>query len=1845
VIRPHRGASSGAHLEVDGVSLVSSIARHRKGVGSAVGVAALAAIPIVFAILHQGFPVTDVTLDAKDVWVTNGHSLQGGRLNRQIEELNGAVSGQVPDLDVAQDGSHVFLVEPSHGEISRIDPAYTDLVEPAKMPEGSHVSLGADTLAITAPDGRLWVIDVGNGLTVDPSQQPALKLGTGGQAVVTSSGAVVAISAKDQEIFRIPHPGTAATQRAAAVPRGAQLAAAGDRAVLFAPGSRTLERDDGSTIPLPTAAQQLQQTGDSDEVALATGEGLLLVHLGDGSVRAVSAGLAQAPSAGGAAQISRPVVVDGCAHGAWAGAQRYLLACGGAKPRAEDIDQATQGKRLVFRVNRDVVALNDLDTGNVWLLDDQMRLVDNWQQLTPPQQDDSTDGHQKASTQSFQDTLAQRTEINRPPIARDDDYGVRPGRTTVVPVLDNDTDPDGDVLTIPKLTSVPDTVGTIDVIDSGRALQFSPAPGATAASFRYTVDDGRGGVAEAAVTVRIVPETENTAPVAVRSAAISVQTGGTISYNLLADWRDPDGDDIYLDAATPASADQVRFTPDGLITFQSLGGQTGAKTVQFTVSDGRLQAAGTLEVDVQPSGKLGPVGTPDFAQAFRGKQIDLAPLVNDVSPDGGALTLLGVTETPSGATVAPNLQKGTVAFSSPTVGTYYFKYQLASGAASSVGLVRVDVLPDPDAPAPPIAVKDTAFLRAGEPTTVKVLLNDVSPDGKVLAVQSVDTTQTDPSVSVEVLSNAVVRISTSSALATQTQFRYTVSDGTRSSMAGVTVVPVPPIVNRQPPVAVDDRVLVRAGDIVSADVLANDFHPDQGRLILEPELADTSDKGDGLAFVGDGKVRYQAGKTPGERSVVYRITDQYGETATARVTFVVTAPDAKTDQDPVPGPLVARVFAGAKVPITVPLDGVDPDGDSVVSDGIQSPPQLGTIVGASTTGFVYQADDHAAGTDEFTYTVEDPYGRKGIGTIEIGVIPRPATAAPPNAVDDAVTMKPGRTATIQPLLNDSDPSGYSLQLAGISDVDSHLTATADRSKIVVVAPRSATGTYALRYTVSNQHGGQDTAFVQVKVTPDAPPVYPTALDVNVSAKTMVGRSSVAVPLAGSIANPAGRDESLEVSLAGANAGLGTVDQATQTVTVRPTDRRVAIAYTVTNPDDGLSATAFIVVPPKQTGQVVPPPYLNPKALPQYVDMNGTKEWKLSQLLVVPSKRPAILIDPGDITAPNSDGSPIAVGDDAIRFTPREGFRGQTTISFRVIDGSSADDPNGHSALISFPITVGDPDELDEPPTFAGLDLRVQPGEQPQTRDLRDATEHPSAKIDTSQFSYSGLTGATDEIRANLDGSRLAVSAPLGTQPGVQATLHVTIHYRSFTVPATIHVTVVSSDRPRTQANEDDAKGKRGVTDTVNVLANDTNPFPGQPLTLTDARIENGAQSGASISFSRDGEITVTPDTSFIGVVSVIYTVRDATKDPSRDATGRLQYTVRDVPGKPAAPTFVEGDRSITVQWQAPATNGEPIDHYTIACAGSGCPASTAVSGSAATATFTGLTNGSGYTFHVTAHNALGDGEISAASATATPFGAPSAPSTATIAPTNDGSGNVVLSWSGAQGNGRTVSGYHIVLSDGTQKDVGAVATVTLPGHVGTSYTYTIAAENDGGLMSPPRSSTNSAVPQPGRPTASASGNGQTVTYSWGPAASTEAVSYTISGAGILPHAVAASGSESITGSYGSSYSFTITATSAGQTSSATSNTVTLVNPYNVALCYGGALNGGNRLGVAWSGNTGAHHITFSGVQSTIDFSSPSGSSASNAYIARNTSNDLNTVVTWADNGTSHQTRWGDAPPC
>jgi subtilisin family serine protease len=97
-----------------------------------------------------------------------------------------------------------------------------------------------------------------------------------------------------------------------------------------------------------------------------------------------------------------------------------------------------------------------------------------------------------------------------------------------------------------------------------------------------------------------------------------------------------------------------------------------------------------------------------------------------------------------------------------------------------------------------------------------------------------------------------------------------------------------------------------------------------------------------------------------------------------------------------------------------------------------------------------------------------------------------------------------------------------------------------------------------------------------------------------------------------------------------------------------------------------------------------------------------------------------------------------------------------------------------------------------------------------------------------------------------------------------------------------------------------------------------------------------------------------------------------------DPNKLLYATPSDHPGPPTGVTAYEGNQESTVSWTAPSTNGGgPVTGYTVTATAGG-KTCTWLSGPLS-CTVTGLTNGTSYTFRVTASNAYGTGLPSAAS--------------------------------------------------------------------------------------------------------------------------------------------------------------------------------------------------------------------------------------------------------------------------
>ncbi len=162
------------------------------------------------------------------------------------------------------------------------------------------------------------------------------------------------------------------------------------------------------------------------------------------------------------------------------------------------------------------------------------------------------DGH--GGTSSAQVTVNVAARPNRPPVASDDTATTAFATPVTIDVLANDGDPDRDPLAIASVA--PPANGTAAI--SGNAIVYTPA--ATFAGvdrFTYTISDGRGGSATAAVTITVAAR-PNRPPVAVDDTATAAFQS-PVAINVLANDSDPDGDPLAISGVTtPANGSVSR---------------------------------------------------------------------------------------------------------------------------------------------------------------------------------------------------------------------------------------------------------------------------------------------------------------------------------------------------------------------------------------------------------------------------------------------------------------------------------------------------------------------------------------------------------------------------------------------------------------------------------------------------------------------------------------------------------------------------------------------------------------------------------------------------------------------------------------------------------------------------------------------------------------------------------------------------------------------------------------------------------------------------------------------------------------------------------------------------------------------------------------------------------------------------------------------------------------------------------------------------------------------------------------------------------------------------------------
>ena len=356
---------------------------------------------------------------------------------------------------------------------------------------------------------------------------------------------------------------------------------------------------------------------------------------------------------------------------------------------------------------------------------------------------------------------------NRPPVANDNQFSVEADSSdNVFDVLANDSDPDGDPLSIVSVS----TPGNGSAVISGDVVLYTPAAGFVGTdSFSYTIDDGSGGQDSATVTVMV--ERANQPPVA-NDNQFEVESDSVDNvFDVLANDSDPDGDPLSIvSVSTPGNGSAV--ISGDVVLYTPAAGFVGTDSFSYTIDDGsggQDSAAVTVRV-VDPNRP--PQANDVNASTQRTQAVEIDVLANDLDPDGDPLEIIGFTEPANGSV----MQVGHLLRYQPDqlfFGEDRFTYTISDGRGGEASAtVFVDVVFANQAP---VANPDEAAGPAGVPITVDVLANDFDPDGDPIEIINLVRITSAPAEAV-INQDGTITFTISASCSGYNLFRYTISD-------------------------------------------------------------------------------------------------------------------------------------------------------------------------------------------------------------------------------------------------------------------------------------------------------------------------------------------------------------------------------------------------------------------------------------------------------------------------------------------------------------------------------------------------------------------------------------------------------------------------------------------------------------------------------------------------------------------------------------------------------------------------------------------------------------------------------------------------------------------------------------------------------------------------------------------------------------------------------------------------------------------------------------------------------------------------------------------------------------
>ncbi|HGF4956305.1 TPA: tandem-95 repeat protein [Vibrio parahaemolyticus] len=569
------------------------------------------------------------------------------------------------------------------------------------------------------------------------------------------------------------------------------------------------------------------------------------------------------------------------------------------------------------------------------------------------------------------------TPVNDAPVAKDDIATTQEDTAVTIDVLPNDSDVDGDKLSI-ESASVPKEQGTVEVVNG--KLVFTPAENFNGdAEITYTVTDG--ALTDQA-TVKVTVNAVNDTPVVESNVADQTLaedfTPYTIDLNTV--FSDVDNVDGELKFSVSGNSNIQVAIVNGIATITPTADWNGSETLTFTATDPSGESVSqTVDFTVTPVADI----VADKATVVEDTPTIIKVLGNDTFEGDDKVVSLDAENGPKNGTVIVN-NDGTVTYTPDDnyVGKDTFTYIVTSGGVSESTTVEVNVTPVNDAP---VAKDDIATTQEDTAVTIDVLPNDSDVDGDKLSIQSA--TVPEAQGKVEIVEGKLV-FTPAENFNGDAEITYTVTDGSLTDQAKVTVTVNP--VDDAPTIKVDAVESITedavSTDTVVATLTVRDTDTPEDQLTVSLE----NNSNGYFVLVGNEVKLTQVGVDAvnndelnlKDLTISASVSDGVNPTASDSDSLIVTrVNDAPTVENAIADQELAEDFAS----YTIDLNDAFKDSDSALNFSVSGNSNVLVSIENGIATISPTADWN--GSETLTFTATDPSGESVSQTVNFTVTP------------------------------------------------------------------------------------------------------------------------------------------------------------------------------------------------------------------------------------------------------------------------------------------------------------------------------------------------------------------------------------------------------------------------------------------------------------------------------------------------------------------------------------------------------------------------------------------------------------------------------------------------------------------------------------------------------------------------------------------------------------------------------------------------------------------------------------------------------------------------------------------